>query len=102
MGRLLDGPDQGLRADGHDQVGTEPDELVREFGHPLGAPLGRPELDGEVSAFDIAELAEPLFEGRVLRGGTRAGGGENADPVNFLLLSGGAGRCRDEAEGHSG
>ena len=58
------GRQSGWRAPSRDDhVNLEPDQLGREFRQALGLPLGGPELDDEVLALDVAELAKPLAEG---------------------------------------
>ena len=57
-GRVFGRPGGG-RPSGHDQVDFEKNQFGREVREPLGATIGRPIFDDQVSPFDVAEIPQP-------------------------------------------
>jgi hypothetical protein len=90
LGRECTG--RGVR---HQHVGLRPNQLDRQFGQTRIVPLGPPELDDDILAFDVAEIPKPCAERFDLAGvAGRRGGAEEPDPVHLTrrLRLGGEGR----------
>ena len=60
-GRRLGGMGRG-DTDGNDAVESEPDQLFDFPGKPAAPPICMTPFNGDVLAFDIPELAQPLSE----------------------------------------
>lgn len=89
---------------GHQHVGFEAEELRGQIGKTSIVPLGPSELDREILALDVAEIAKPSSKRLDLRRiAGRRGGTEEPDPVHFarrLRLAGE--RTPDYAHGDNG
>ena len=68
-----------------DDVHLEPDELRGELGEAVVLPLGKAKFDGDVPAFDVAQVAQSLPECIDARGPRRSRGHtEKPDAWNTL------------------
>jgi hypothetical protein len=85
-------------APSRDIATLEPDQFVHELGKPLWLPLGPPDLQREVLAFHVAELAQSLAERlqEWIRSRRRMAGTEPTDPVHIHRRLGVAGVRRHE------
>src|SRR5262245_7326866 len=81
-----------------DDIHLETDQLGREVREPIDLSLGVPELDGEVLAVDVAQLAQPLLKGLEKCRSTRVRTRQVSDPVHLAFLRGGGKRSGQEEE----
>src|SRR5439155_18317442 len=84
MGLL--GGERRQRPKRHDHVDIEPDQLPGEIGQPVKVVLGGPLLEGDVPAFDPAELAQPVGENGPMLGRERGTRAEHSYSINFAWL----------------
>jgi hypothetical protein len=71
---------------GDDDVDRQPDQFSGHFGQPAGVPGGEPVLDRDVSAFDVAELAQSLAKSVEYPGRTPLRRRQDADAEGFPRL----------------
>ena len=62
---------------GQDHVDVEADQLSRELGETLSPAFRGSDVDGDILALDVRELAQPLAERVEVRRGQCHGGGRN-------------------------
>jgi hypothetical protein len=74
-GRRLLGRAGSLRAGSAEDVDRETNQLSRELGKALAAPIGPADLEGDVFAFDVAALPQSSPKGLQVREAVGGGGG---------------------------
>src|SRR5215831_6091803 len=82
----------------HDDIHVQADHLRREAGKPIGPSLSVPELNDEILALGVAQLAQSLFKGLKYPCRARITGRQYADPGNFRRLSFNSERRENETD----
>jgi len=71
---------------GYDDIHVETDQFGREAGEPVELSLGVPEVDREVLALDVAELAQSPLKSLIERRDPGGRGRQHTDPPHPSLL----------------
>src|SRR5215470_986318 len=82
----------------HDDIHVQADHLRREAGKPIGPSFSVPELNDEILALGVAQLAQSLFKGLKYPCRARITGRQYSDPGNFRRLSFNSERREHKAE----